>query len=524
MLTFLHNPLALLAICGHPAQAAPRKLSEVFDVNMAKFDPSNIIPNQGSWHGSCLRPFHNPQFPENKTPLFDPAAEFNSRENILNNIWYQIYQMTYQARVALGNTNLKTYPEAQKLIWSFWAIWWTDIWSATNPNGPVQPRGQIGMKLKAIRGISKHVDDFDFFGSPNRTDRYKKLHELFEPPQPASPTSKRDMPKLSCDSTYFEMQDWDDPALDKNGREIIDPDTDEPYNLKNWEAKHGRGFEDMWYLWYDIGTDKGYLVLSRKDYPPEAPNKPWPWALDKVSGKPSYCAQGTEKGTQRMGAVFVPIEAYDASSDSDSSDDDDDHGADAWTRSSHIVLCPQSFNIGRSDDFLEPDDDDATLDDMEITAVTLYHELWHHLYPGRWAPDYKAMPAVRGTDNKISPLWPTHKAGYKTDYEHDISGALESMQLAQYERASPETLNINEFKTWRCPECYAWFGRAYYLTVAAKQDLSTGLLRPHGSPFVGPVENAPNDKHAVSNISAHSFGPVGVLHEGWDFDKEDELF
>ena len=50
------------------------------------------------------------------------------------------------------------------------------------------------------------------------------------------------MPKLSCDSTYFELQDWNDPALDKNGKEIIDPETDEPYNLKDWEAEHGRNF------------------------------------------------------------------------------------------------------------------------------------------------------------------------------------------------------------------------------------------------------------------------------------------
>ncbi|CAK1355640.1 hypothetical protein CB0940_00654 [Cercospora beticola] len=505
MLVAIPILLAFLAIRADLVHAAPRKLSEVFDVNMAGFEPSNGNPNQGSWHGSCLRPLNNPQFPGNTKPLFDPAADFNSRDNILNNIWYQIYQMTYQARVALGNTNLKTYPEAQKLIWSFWAIWWTDIWSETNPNGSVQPRGQIGMKLKAIR------------------DRYKKLHELFEPPQSASPMSRRDMPKLSCDSTYFELQDRNDPALDKNGKEIIDPETDEPYNLKDWEAEHGRIFEDMWYLWYDIGTDKGYLVLSRKDYPPEAPNKPWQWALDKDTGEPSYCAQGTEKGTERMGAVFVPIEAYEASSDSGSSDEDEDHGADAWTQSNHIILCPQSFNAGRPDDFLEPEYDDSTLDDMEITALTLYHELWHHLYPGRWAPDYKAMPAVRDANNKVSPLWPAHKAGYRTDYEHDISGALESMQLAQYERAIPETLNINEFKTWRCPECYAWFGRAYYLTVKAEQDWSTGLLRPHGSPFVGPTENAPNDKHAVANISAHSFGTIEAPYEGWDFDKEDEL-
>ena len=105
-----------------------------------------------------------------------------------------------------------------------------------------------------------------------------------------------------------------------------------------------------------------------------------------------------------MGAVFVPIEAYEASSDSGSSDEGEDHGADAWTQSSHIILCPQSFNTGRPDDFLEPDYDDSTLDDMEITALTLYHELWHHLYPGRWAPDYKAMPAVRDASNELSPL------------------------------------------------------------------------------------------------------------------------
>lgn len=105
-----------------------------------------------------------------------------------------------------------------------------------------------------------------------------------------------------------------------------------------------------------------------------------------------------------MGAVFVPIEAYEASSDSGSSDEDEDHGADAWTQSNHIILCPQSFNTGRPDDFLDPEYDDSTLDDMEITALTLYHELWHHLYPGRWAPDYKAVPAVRDADNRLSPL------------------------------------------------------------------------------------------------------------------------
>ncbi|KAM3418503.1 hypothetical protein BST61_g4483 [Cercospora zeina] len=390
MLTILPILLAFLAICTNPIHAAPRKLSEVFDVNMAKFDFSNTNLNRGFWHGSCLRPFNNPQFSDNTKPLFDPAADFNSRDNILNNIWYQIYQMTYQARVALGNTNLKTYPEAQNSYAK--RTDWNEVESYT---------GSIQEAPRSFRTSATSIAN----------EMEEKLSTLRQMSRTISRIGKRSMVGIlrtggTCGSTS--------------------------------------------------GLTKDTSSYQENINPPEAPNKPWPWALDKNTGEPSYCAQGTEKRTERMGAVFVPIEAYDASSDSDSSDEDEDDGAEAWTRSNHIVLRPQSFNIGRPDDFLEPEDDDATLDDMEITALTLYHELWHHLYPGRWAPDYKAMPAGRGADNKISPLWPALKAGYKTDYEHDISGALESMQLAQYERASPETLNINEFKTWRCPECNAW--------------------------------------------------------------------
>lgn len=136
-------------------EASPRKLSDVFDVNMAEFDhfsDESDDPNHGSRHGSCKRPYNNARWPANTEPHLNSEADFNSRDNILNNIWYQIYHMNYQARVALGSTNLKTYLEAQKLIWSFWGIWWTNIWSASNPDGPMQPRGQRLTKLKAIRG------------------------------------------------------------------------------------------------------------------------------------------------------------------------------------------------------------------------------------------------------------------------------------------------------------------------------------------------------------------------------------
>ncbi|KAI5369380.1 hypothetical protein Slin14017_G002590 [Septoria linicola] len=260
---------------------------------------------------------------------------------------------------------------------------------------------------------------------------------------------------------------------------------------------------DFWYLWYDLGTNRGYLILSRSDYPPISDSRPWPWPLDKDTGEPSYCSGGSNK----LGTVLVPVQAYDASSDYEGSDEDIDHGDSAWTESDHIILCPQSFNVGRPDDFLEPEYDDAILGDMEIAALTLFHEIWHFLFKGRWAPDYKAMPPVRDADVSPSSLWPMLKAGYRTDYELDVSGALQSMQLAQYEVASPATLTTKDMRTWRCPECYAWFGRAYYLSVKAQQDWSSGVLRPHGNPFSGPTASAPEEKRAAPTTSARSFWP-----------------
>lgn len=51
------------------------------------------------------------------------------------------------------------------------------------------------------------------------------------------------------------------------------------------------------------------------------------------------------------------------------------------------------------------------------------------------------------------------------------------MTLGLYERASPETTNVNEMQTWKAPESLAWFARTIWLSIVGGQDWSTGECR-----------------------------------------------
>lgn len=65
-------------------------------------------------------------------------------------------------------------------------------------------------------------------------------------------------PWIFCDTTYLQFQRSDDPVRDKDGKYIVEEG--KRLSLREWEAKHGRNFNDNWYFWFDVGDEVRALI------------------------------------------------------------------------------------------------------------------------------------------------------------------------------------------------------------------------------------------------------------------------
>lgn len=76
-----------------------------------------------------------------------------------------------------------------------------------------------------------------------------------------------------------------------------------------------------------------------------------------------------------MATTLVPMEKPQP--DSDDEDNDQDHDETAWHSGEHIIPCPRSFRRGSDGLADHPPSPYTHLNDLEIVAMTLYHEIFH---------------------------------------------------------------------------------------------------------------------------------------------------
>jgi hypothetical protein len=195
-----------------------------------------------------------------------------------------------------------------------------------------------------------------------------------------------------------------------------------------------------------------------------------------------------------------------------------------------VILCPSSFTKKNLHDEDIPDDldtstqpDGKVLDQMEPRFLTFYHELFHLAFdPGTYAPDESMSDCSlrildpdtnveRSPDpnywqskknNKGQPVaqyvavgvqhhrmrmltnsrWPAQKAGFK-DTGFNIHGAVEAMYISLFDAATPAETKLDDFRSTKSPESYAWFAVANYLSTVGigRQDWSTGACREEGA-------------------------------------------
>lgn len=81
--------------------------------------------------------------------------------------------------------------------------------------------------------------------------------------------------------------------------------------------------------------------------------------------------------------------------------------------------------------------------------------------------------------------WPRLKKAF-TDTGIQIHGAIECMYLSLYDKAGPASSRIDQVRSTKNPESYAWFAVANYMSTvgSAHQDWSTGACRDKGAEFM----------------------------------------
>lgn len=128
-----------------------------------------------------------------------------------------------------------------------------------------------------------------------------------------------------------------------------------------------------WFFWYEFKGDRGYIVLEKSGYP-EIPNTGRPFPLDARTGQPSYCADNTAH--KMLATTLMPTGKPQPDSDNEGQSDKRTEEA-AWHIGDHIILCPRSFERGAAALAAHPPAPFTHLNDLEIVAMTLYHEIFH---------------------------------------------------------------------------------------------------------------------------------------------------
>lgn len=112
------------------------------------------------------------------------------------------------------------------------------------------------------------------------------------------------------------------------------------------------------------------MVFPKRDYPPQSPTQNYPFPFDPRTNEPSFCREtGADAWTWHE--IVMPKE-YEGQP-----------GTDAWLWRPHVALCPVSFTqfqLRHHDLNLNEQPIGTRLDNMGITALTLYHELFHVVY------------------------------------------------------------------------------------------------------------------------------------------------
>jgi hypothetical protein len=78
--------------------------------------------------------------------------------------------------------------------------------------------------------------------------------------------------------------------------------------------------------------------------------------------------------------------------------------------------------------------------------------------------------------------WPALKDAF-IDTKENIHGAVEAMYISLYDAAAPADTNIQDVRSTKAPEAYAWFAVANYMSTVGSdhQDWSTGACREEGA-------------------------------------------
>ena len=78
--------------------------------------------------------------------------------------------------------------------------------------------------------------------------------------------------------------------------------------------------------------------------------------------------------------------------------------------------------------------------------------------------------------------WPESKNAF-IDTKRNVHGAVECMYVALYDAADPPEAAIEDVRSTKAPEFYAWFAVANYLSTVGTghQDWSTGACREEGA-------------------------------------------
>ncbi|KAM3418209.1 hypothetical protein BST61_g4213 [Cercospora zeina] len=368
--------------------------------------------------------------------------------NKLGVIWAQSHEMTTNVMEALSKEkyNEPNQVRTRKLLYSFFGIspkntldsrgheYSTEEITRLQQQGRGEPENTYNRKLSAVRG------------------NYEVAHDIITYEQKDGP----DKPRIMCDSTFLELQRANDEVKDANGKSIPkDPKRPggEKWKLKDWEQTKGRrNFESKWYFWYTFYSERGYFVLPKSTFPGTA-KADAPWDLDLRTGKPSACLE--DDG----GWIFSPL-------DKPTPVPRDDKSA-PWSEAQWMVLCPSSWQ-GRASLTLpkSPPPEGASIETLELTAMTFYHELWH-LVDAKII-DWNRVRPIPGTDLTS-----------KTHFTRDnlaTKGGGETLLLGRWENARPVTRSY-EAQTTKNAESYAWFGLTLWAQKLYDRDFSTGVCK-----------------------------------------------
>lgn len=196
---------------------------------------------------------------------------------------------------------------------------------------------------------------------------------------------------------------------------------------------------------------KGYMVFRKTKFPALSVTQQWPFPLDLNTNQPSLCQNDAYLGFTFAQTVPEQLD-----------------GTDAWATDYQIILCPNSFKEtsyrkhGPSQGAKEVG---AHLDNQAITALTWFHELFHLVSPAD-SPDHEVQFPKMDADGKRDQNWPEKKSAFD---EHrsssNVYGALQSMTLALYDNADPETTKFEDLLAVRSPENLAWLSWGIMVTL-----------------------------------------------------------